>query len=250
MTGVQIRVAHVPLDERPHAQQQGPPVGLRRQAAARPQLVGEQRGHQIGHHRAQARAVGRDAGAGVRGRPGQQPRRQRSDAGPTRQRPACDTMAAPDAPTSRLFLTLIAEAVAPGSPLHGHYAELHGALRSPVRAWPDPAALPPGLDPDALAVVLLGTLIGIHQQGRIAPDAVDLDRVYATWRAVPAPAPGITTDRPPAKPAVMRAFTIANFKGAPATADAARLPVPGGLESGSSSTAARLFHPGEAGYPL
>ncbi len=83
-------------------------------------------------------------------------------------------------PSTKLFVTLIAEAMEPGSPLHKWYADLHAALRARVRAWLERAELPGGVDAEHLSTVLLGTVMGIHQQWRIAPDAVDLDRAYAT----------------------------------------------------------------------
>ncbi|WP_181043829.1 hypothetical protein V5P93_005692 [Actinokineospora auranticolor] len=47
-----------------------------------------------------------------------------------------------------------------------------------------------------MGTVLLGVVIGIHQQWRVAPEAVDLDRTYATFAALLRSA-GITapTDR-------------------------------------------------------
>ncbi|WP_059008217.1 TetR/AcrR family transcriptional regulator [Streptomyces specialis] len=95
-------------------------------------------------------------------------------------------------PTSKLLITLIAEAVEPDSPLHGRYAALHDAMRAQIRAWLAPAALPRGFDLDALAVLFLAVLVGVHQQWRVSPDAVDLESVYATWRTVLATALGIT----------------------------------------------------------
>ncbi|HEX2316847.1 MAG TPA: hypothetical protein VHJ17_24080 [Thermomonospora sp.] len=57
-------------------------------------------------------------------------------------------------------------------------------MRALVTAWLDTLALPAGLDTDDLAVIVMGTITGIHQQWRIAPETVDLDRVYATLRTV------------------------------------------------------------------
>ncbi|MGW3045575.1 TetR/AcrR family transcriptional regulator [Kitasatospora sp. NPDC001159] len=87
-------------------------------------------------------------------------------------------------PAARLFITLIAEAVEPGSPLHHRYAELHRALRGAIRTWLAPAVPATHVDPDDLATIVLGTLIGIHQQWRISPEDIDLERVYATVRSV------------------------------------------------------------------
>ena len=87
-------------------------------------------------------------------------------------------------PATRLFITLIGEAMEADSPLRGHYAKLHAAMRQAVRAHLPVEALPPGADPDALAIVLVGTIIGIDVQWRVAPETVDLDAVRATLSAV------------------------------------------------------------------
>ena len=83
-------------------------------------------------------------------------------------------------PSTRLFVMLIAEAMEPDSPLHKWYADLHEALRDQMRSWVEKADLAPGVGAEELSIVLLGITMGIHQQWRIAPDAVDLDRTYAT----------------------------------------------------------------------
>lgn len=83
------------------------------------------------------------------------------------------------APATRLFITLIGEAMEADSPLRGHFARLHGAMRQGVRAHLPAASLPEGVDPDALAVALVGIVIGIDVQWRVAPEAVDLDAVQA-----------------------------------------------------------------------
>ncbi|CAM4082925.1 TetR/AcrR family transcriptional regulator [Kibdelosporangium persicum] len=83
-------------------------------------------------------------------------------------------------PSAKLFVTLIAEAMEPGSPLRKWYADLHTALRARIRAWLEQAELPQGVGADELSITLLGAVMGIHQQWRIAPEAVDLERVYMT----------------------------------------------------------------------
>lgn len=88
------------------------------------------------------------------------------------------------APTSRLFITLIGEAVEAGSPIREHYAQLHAALRQAVQARVPMAALPAGLDPEAVTVLLVGAVIGVHVQWRVFPEAVDLDAVEAAMRAL------------------------------------------------------------------
>jgi TetR/AcrR family acrAB operon transcriptional repressor len=87
-------------------------------------------------------------------------------------------------PATRLFITLIGEAMEPDSPLRAHYTKLHAAMRKGVRAHLPDEALPKGADPEALAVVLVGVIIGIDVQWRIAPEAVDLDAVQATLSAL------------------------------------------------------------------
>ncbi|MDF5754566.1 TetR family transcriptional regulator [Spongiactinospora sp. TRM90649] len=87
-------------------------------------------------------------------------------------------------PAARLFITLLAEAVEAGSPIREHYARLHAALRHELRARIPAASLPAGTTPEAFAVVLVGAVIGLHAQWRVAPEAVDLDVVQATLRTL------------------------------------------------------------------
>ncbi|MFF4413669.1 TetR/AcrR family transcriptional regulator [Streptosporangium sp. NPDC001559] len=87
-------------------------------------------------------------------------------------------------PAARLFITLLAEAVEADSPIRDHYARLHTALREAVRARIPVHALPPGTTPEAFTVVLVGTVIGIHAQWRITPEAVDLEAVRTALRAL------------------------------------------------------------------
>ncbi|TMR21912.1 TetR family transcriptional regulator [Nonomuraea turkmeniaca] len=87
-------------------------------------------------------------------------------------------------PVTRLFITLLAEAVEVDSPIREHYARLHAALRQGVRARIPVEALPPGTTLEAFTVLLVGTVIGVHAQWRVAPDAVDLEAVHATIRAL------------------------------------------------------------------
>ncbi|MET7459723.1 TetR/AcrR family transcriptional regulator [Nonomuraea sp. NPDC005501] len=87
-------------------------------------------------------------------------------------------------PVTRLFITLLAEAVEVDSPIREHYARLHAALRQAVRARLPVQALPPGVTPEAFTVLLVGAVIGVHAQWRVAPEAVDLDAVQAAIRAL------------------------------------------------------------------
>jgi TetR/AcrR family transcriptional regulator, acrAB operon repressor len=83
-------------------------------------------------------------------------------------------------PSAKLFITLFAEAVEPGSVLHKWYADLHKTLRDQVRSWVEQVELPGGIGAEELSTILVGAIMGIHQQWRIAPEAVDLERTYAT----------------------------------------------------------------------
>ncbi|WP_214416402.1 TetR/AcrR family transcriptional regulator [Sphaerisporangium fuscum] len=87
-------------------------------------------------------------------------------------------------PATRLFITLLAEAVEVDSPIREHYARLHAALRQGAQARIPPEALPAGTTREAFTVLLVGTIIGVHAQWRVAPEAVDLDAVQATIRAL------------------------------------------------------------------
>lgn len=87
-------------------------------------------------------------------------------------------------PDTRLFITLLAEAVEVDSPVREHYARLHAALRQGMQARIPAEALPLGTTPEAFTVLLVGIVIGVHAQWRVAPDAVDLDSVHATIRAL------------------------------------------------------------------
>ncbi|MFB9966520.1 TetR/AcrR family transcriptional regulator [Sinosporangium siamense] len=87
-------------------------------------------------------------------------------------------------PAARLFITLLAEAVEVGSPVREHYARLHTALRQGVRTRIPAGALPAGADLEAVTVLLVGAVIGVHAQWRVAPESVDLDAVHTAIRAL------------------------------------------------------------------
>ncbi|RVX41265.1 TetR family transcriptional regulator [Nonomuraea polychroma] len=87
-------------------------------------------------------------------------------------------------PVTRLFITLLAEAVEVDSPIREHYARLHAALRQAVQARIPAHALPSGTTPEAFTVLLVGTVIGVHAQWRVAPEAVDLEAVRSAIRAL------------------------------------------------------------------
>ncbi|GII04089.1 TetR/AcrR family transcriptional regulator [Planobispora takensis] len=93
-------------------------------------------------------------------------------------------------PGTRLFITLLAEAVEADSPIREHYARLHAALRQEVLARIPAGALPPGTTPEAFTVLLVGAVIGVHAQWRVAPEAVDLDAVHTAIRALLPAGPG------------------------------------------------------------
>jgi len=87
-------------------------------------------------------------------------------------------------PTTRLLITLVAEAVEPGSPVHAFYADLHRAMRKWIAGWTEGAVLPAGVSREEFATALTGAIIGVHQQWRVSPDDVDIHRVFDTLRAV------------------------------------------------------------------
>ncbi|WP_068928890.1 TetR/AcrR family transcriptional regulator [Planobispora rosea] len=93
-------------------------------------------------------------------------------------------------PGTRLFITLLAEAVEVDSPIREHYARLHAALRQGVRARIPAGALPQGTTPEAFTILMVGAVIGVHAQWRVAPEAVDLEAVRAALRALLPPGPG------------------------------------------------------------
>ncbi|QIS19462.1 TetR family transcriptional regulator [Nocardia terpenica] len=82
-------------------------------------------------------------------------------------------------PSTRLFITLLAEAVEPGSPIRGHYAQLHAALRDRLGSRIGEIDLPAGMTRDDFLTVVFGAVIGINQQWSVAPERVDLDRAFA-----------------------------------------------------------------------
>ncbi|MGW3013073.1 TetR/AcrR family transcriptional regulator [Streptomyces sp. NPDC001219] len=87
-------------------------------------------------------------------------------------------------PTTKLFVTLLVEALEPGSPIHGRYVEIHHTLRDHCRQWLARLPLPPGLSAETLAVTLIGAGIGIHQQWLLAPDRVDPGQALAALRTL------------------------------------------------------------------
>ncbi|WP_433256839.1 TetR/AcrR family transcriptional regulator [Streptosporangium sp. CA-135522] len=87
-------------------------------------------------------------------------------------------------PTTRLFVTLLVEALEPGSPIHGRYLEIHNTLREHCRRWLERLPLPPELSAEALAVTIVGAGIGIHQQWLLAPDRVDPEKALAALCAL------------------------------------------------------------------
>ncbi|MGA5566673.1 TetR/AcrR family transcriptional regulator [Streptomyces platensis] len=85
-------------------------------------------------------------------------------------------------PTTKLFVTLLVEALEPGSPIHGRYVEIHNTLRDHCRRWLERLPLPPGLSAETLAVTIIGAGIGIHQQWLLAPERVDPEQALAALR--------------------------------------------------------------------
>ncbi|MER7334106.1 MULTISPECIES: TetR/AcrR family transcriptional regulator [unclassified Micromonospora] len=87
-------------------------------------------------------------------------------------------------PTTRLFVTLLVEALEPDSPIHDRYVAIHDTLRGHCKRWLDRSAPPAGLSTEALAVAIIGAGMGIHQQWLIAPDRVDIEQSLAALRAL------------------------------------------------------------------
>ncbi|WP_406473183.1 TetR family transcriptional regulator C-terminal domain-containing protein [Streptomyces platensis] len=76
------------------------------------------------------------------------------------------------------------EALEPGSPIHGRYAEIHHTLRDHCRRRLERLPLPPGLSAEMLAVTIIGAGIGIHQQWLLAPERVDPEQALAALRTL------------------------------------------------------------------
>jgi len=83
-------------------------------------------------------------------------------------------------PTTKLFVTLLVEAMKPDSPIHDRYVAIHDTLRGHCRRWLGPSTP----QADSLAVVIVGAAIGIHQQWLLAPDRVDLRRSLTALRTL------------------------------------------------------------------
>ncbi|MGV0578485.1 helix-turn-helix domain-containing protein [Mycolicibacterium elephantis] len=83
-------------------------------------------------------------------------------------------------PTTRLLITLVAEAVEPDSPVHAYYVQLHATLRKWLSSSIHDTDIPGGVSRENFAAVLIGAVIGVHQQWRVAPQQVDLDACFAT----------------------------------------------------------------------
>jgi TetR/AcrR family acrAB operon transcriptional repressor len=82
-------------------------------------------------------------------------------------------------PTTKLFVTLLVEALEPDSPIRDRYAALHDVLRAHCRRWLTRFPLPDGVSIDALATAVVGAGMGVHQQWLVAPDRVDMDGALA-----------------------------------------------------------------------
>ncbi|MFC5826406.1 TetR family transcriptional regulator [Nonomuraea insulae] len=87
-------------------------------------------------------------------------------------------------PLSRLFVTLLIEAVEPDSPIHDRYVAIQDGMRARIQTWAEGLPLAEGVTPRGLAVTVLGATIGIHQQWRLTPDRIDLDEAFATLRTM------------------------------------------------------------------
>ncbi|RSN08390.1 TetR family transcriptional regulator [Nonomuraea sp. WAC 01424] len=87
-------------------------------------------------------------------------------------------------PTTKLFVTLLVEALEPGSPIRDRYVEIHNTLRDHCRSWLERLPLPPDLPVESLSVAIVGAGIGIHQQWLLAPDRVDAAAALAALRTL------------------------------------------------------------------
>lgn len=87
-------------------------------------------------------------------------------------------------PTTKLFVTLLVEALEPDSPIHDRYVAIHDTLRGQCKRWLDGYAPLAGVSTEALAVAIVGAGIGIHQQWLVAPDRVDIGQSLAALRVL------------------------------------------------------------------
>jgi TetR/AcrR family acrAB operon transcriptional repressor len=87
-------------------------------------------------------------------------------------------------PQARLLITVMSEAIEDGSPLRPRYAELHATIRDLFAQWVAAESLPAGVSRKAWATTVLGAVMGIHLQWRIAPEKVDIDQAGASLRSL------------------------------------------------------------------
>jgi TetR/AcrR family transcriptional regulator, acrAB operon repressor len=87
-------------------------------------------------------------------------------------------------PTTKLFVTLLVEALEPDSPIRDRYVAIHDTLRGHCKLWLDRFAPLADVSTEALAVAIVGAGIGIHQQWLVAPDRVDIGQSLAALRAL------------------------------------------------------------------
>jgi TetR/AcrR family acrAB operon transcriptional repressor len=87
-------------------------------------------------------------------------------------------------PTTKLFVTLLVEALEPDSSIRDRYVAIHDTLRGHCKRWLDRSTPLTGLSTEALAVAIIGAGIGIHQQWLVAPDRVDVGQSLAALRAL------------------------------------------------------------------
>lgn len=87
-------------------------------------------------------------------------------------------------PSTRLLITLLADAIEPRSPVHDFYAAVHAAMRKWIADWTATVAPPPGVSNEAFVTIVMAAIIGIHQQYRVDEAAVDLDAAFSALHAI------------------------------------------------------------------
>ena len=77
-------------------------------------------------------------------------------------------------PEAALLVSVIADALEPGSPLHDWYVDMHRSFRKIVQPWMEGSPLAETVGLDALTSVVVGAVMGLHQQWRLNAAQVDV----------------------------------------------------------------------------